>query len=319
MEYFNLGNFYLKSGKVLENAFLAYKTYGIQKENNIILYPTWYSGFISDNEWLIGEDKALNPNKYFIIIVCLIGNGQSSSPSNMTNIEQFPEITLYDNIQAQYQLIKSLGINKIKLVLGWSMGAQQTYQWGCLYPDMIENIIPIAGSAKTSFHNYVFLEGIKSCLLNGKDIESSLISFARVYAGWGFTQNFYKYELWKELGYTGLENFLVEFWEKFFKKRNIENLKCLIWTWQHGDISDNPKYNGNFELALQSITANVHILAPQNDLYFPKEDNMDELKIIKSNAKLTIIPGDYGHFAGGGINPTDNKFIDEIIHQVLTN
>jgi homoserine acetyltransferase len=55
---------------------------------------------IADNEWLIGEDKALNPQKYYIIITALFGNGQSSSPSN-TNIRPFPDCTFFDNVRAR--------------------------------------------------------------------------------------------------------------------------------------------------------------------------------------------------------------------------
>lgn len=71
----------LQSGETILNAEIAYKTFGFLNDNkdNVIIYPTWYSGFISDNEWLISEDMTLNPNKYFIIIIAMINNGQSCS------------------------------------------------------------------------------------------------------------------------------------------------------------------------------------------------------------------------------------------------
>ena len=58
------------------------------------------------------------------------------------------------------------------------------------------------------------------------------------------------------------------------------------------------------------------VLAPENDLYFPKEDNEDEVKLMR-DAKLVIIPGVWGHFAGGGINPDDTNLIDNQIKQLL--
>ena len=70
------------------------------------------------------------------------------------------------------------------------MGAQQTYQWGSLYPDMVERIAPFCGSAKTAPHNFVFLEGVKAALTadaafkNGNyDISPNIgrRSLARVY------------------------------------------------------------------------------------------------------------------------------------------
>ena len=61
-------------------------------------------------------------------------------------------------------MTETFGIEKIKLVTGWSTGVAQTFQWGCLYPDMVENIVPSCGSAKCSRHNFVFLEGGKAAL-----------------------------------------------------------------------------------------------------------------------------------------------------------
>ena len=90
------------------------------------MYPTWFTGFVSDNEWLIGEGMALDPAKYFIIIVCAFGNGQSSSPSNTPAPQRgrdFPAVSLYDNVTQQRRLVDSFGISKLKLVVGWSMGA----------------------------------------------------------------------------------------------------------------------------------------------------------------------------------------------------
>ncbi len=121
---------------------------------------------ISDNIWLIGEDKALNPEKYFIIIPALFGNGQSSSPSNSPSLRPFPICLFYDNALAQHTFVtKHLGINHARAVLEWSMGAGQTYQWVTQYPDFMDLIFPFCGAAKTSLHNQVVLEGVKSALL----------------------------------------------------------------------------------------------------------------------------------------------------------
>ncbi len=121
-EVFDLGDFTLQSGATLPNAYIAYKTLG-DPSNPAVVYPTWYSGLISDNEWLIGEDMALNPRKYFIIIPALFGNSQSMSPSNTPEPRPFPRITMFDNVTAQYRLVtEKLGVRHVKAVLGWSMG-----------------------------------------------------------------------------------------------------------------------------------------------------------------------------------------------------
>jgi homoserine acetyltransferase len=135
---------------------------------------TDYVPVISDNEWLIGEDKTLNPKKYFIIITALFGNGQSTSPSNSPTIKPFPKVSFYDNVRAQHTLVVSkFRIKHLRAVLGWSMGAGQTYQWGTQYPDFMDILVPFCGSARTSLHNQVFLEGVKSAMLAAKGVSSA--------------------------------------------------------------------------------------------------------------------------------------------------
>jgi homoserine O-acetyltransferase len=69
-EVFDLNDIELQSGHTLYNAKLAYKTHGTLNatKDNVVIFPTWYSAFHMDNEWMIGEDMALDPRKYFIII-----------------------------------------------------------------------------------------------------------------------------------------------------------------------------------------------------------------------------------------------------------
>ena len=238
---FDLGDFKLESGETLQSAFLAYKTYG-DASHPAIIYPTWYSGAIADNEWLIGDDMALNPKQYFIIVPALFGNGQSTSPSNTARQPNrpFPNITFRDNVTAQHQLVtKGLGVDHARCVLGWSMGAGQTYQWLTQFPDFMDLGVPFCGSASTSLHNQVFLEGVKSALLAAKGVSSAgicageeraggveyrvwtdeerqmgLKALGRVYAGWGFSQAFYREKIYeKVLGFRSLDHFMTDFWE----------------------------------------------------------------------------------------------------------
>jgi homoserine O-acetyltransferase len=332
-EIFDLGDVVLQCGQTLRNAKLAYKTFGKlnRDKTNAIVYPTWYSGQHYENEWLIGPGMGLDPDKYFIIIPNMFGNGLSSSPSNTPapfNQARFPHVTLYDNVTQQYRLVtERLQIKKVALVLGWSMGAQQTFQWGALYPEMVERILPFCGSAKTSRHNIVFLEGVKAALTADDAFAGGwyerppykgLRAMGRVYAGWGFSQAFYREKLdLKKMGYASLEDFLVGFWEGIFYNRDANNLLTMLWTWQHGDISANAKYNGNFEKALKAITCKAIVMPGKTDLYFPPEDSEYEVRHMP-NAQLRPIDSIWGHFAGGpGTNPEDVKVIDQAVKELL--
>lgn len=331
-QHYSLGNVPLLSGMTLVNAHIAYKTYGTlnPEKNNCIVYPTWYSGTHRENEWLIGEHRALDPNKYFIIVPNMLGNGLSSSPSNTPepfNGPRFPYVSLYDQVTLQHRLVTELfDIQEIALVTGWSMGAMQTFSWGALYPKMVKRIAPFCGSAKCSVHNFVFLEGPKSALLTDHNFNQGfydvrpqlgLRAFARVYAGWGFSQAFYREKLFTQLGFHSVEDFLVGFWEAYFLQKDPNNLLAMLKTWQYGDISDNPVFGGDFKKALRAISAKALVMPGETDLYFPKEDSAFEVEHMQ-NAKLVVIPSIWGHWAGGpGTNPLDVDFVDRTIRELL--
>jgi homoserine O-acetyltransferase/O-succinyltransferase len=331
-EIFDLGDVTLQHGATLRDAKLAYKTFGQlnAEKSNAIVYPTWYSGRHWDNEWLIGDGMALDPANYFIIVPNMLGNGLSSSPSNTPppyDKARFPRVTFWDQVQQQHKLVtEHFGIETLPLVTGWSMGAGQTYQWAVSFPDMVQRACPFCGSSKTSEHNIVFLEGVKSALTADDAFKGGwydekpvkgLRAAARVYAGWGFSQAFYWDQVYKELGYSTLEDFLVAFWEGFFlDRRDPNNLLAMLWTWQNGDIGKTPGFDGDHVAALKSIKAKTVSLPAEKDLYFPPEDEEYASQYIP-NGEFKVIPGVWGHFAGGGANPVDTAYIDNVLKELL--
>jgi homoserine O-acetyltransferase len=331
-EVFELGDLVLRRGATLREAKLAYKVYGEldAERSNAIVYPTWYSGRHWDNEWLIGDGMALDPARYFIVVPNMLGNGLSSSPSNTPppyDAARFPEVTVYDNVAAQHRLVtERFGIERLALVTGWSMGAGQTYQWAVSHPDMVQRACPFCGSSRTSEHNIVFLEGVKAALTADaawqhgwyeRQPSRGLRAMARVYAGWGFSQAFYWNQCYQDMGYASLEDFLVGFWEGFFlDDRDANNLLTMLWTWQHGDIGATPGFDGDHVRALNSIKARTISMPAEKDLYFPPEDEEYAVAHIP-DAQLRVIPGVWGHFAGGGVNPVDIGFIDGVLKELL--
>jgi homoserine O-acetyltransferase len=139
-----------------------------------------------------------------------------------------------------------------------------------------------------------------------------------VFAGWGFSQAFLRQRLDMEaMGYGSLEDFITQFWEGDFLKKDANNILSMMWSWQHGDISANSLYNGDFDLALGSITARAIVMPGRTDLYFPPEDSEYEVSKMP-NALLRPIESVWGHFAGGpAANPVDVKFIDNAVREIL--
>lgn len=341
-ETFDLGDMALQGGATLHDAKLAYKTFGVLNaaKSNAIVYPTWYSGFHWDNEWLIGEGMSLDPAKYFIIVPNMLGNGLSSSPSNTpppNDQANFPNVTFYDQVEAQHKLVtEQFGIETLELVTGWSMGAGQTYQWAVSYPDMVRRAAPFCGSSKTSEHNFVFLEGVKAALTGAESFQAGfydekpvecLRAAGRVYAGWGFSQAFFWDRVYTDMGHSRrlgmdlafptLEDFLVQYWEgHFLDRRDVNDLLAMLWTWQHGDVGATPGFDGDHVKALQSIKATLIAMPGEKDLYFPPEDEKYASQYIP-RGEVRVIPGVWGHFAGSGDSPVDLQWIDTVIKELL--
>ena len=332
MNNYELGDIELLSGETLFSAKLAYKTYGAlnSDKNNVILLPTFYTGTHKRNEGFFGANRAINPEKHFIISINLFGNGLSTSPSNADKKQRgskFPTITLWDNIKCQHELLtKNFNIEKIALVTGWSMAGCQSYQWAAQYPDMVEAILPFCASAKTSEHNFVFLEGVKAALCadpiwNKGDYSSppieGLKAFGRVYAGWAFSQSFFREKKYKELGFKNVEELLIDWENDHVNNWDANNLLTKLLTWQQNDISTGPIYNNNFTEALNRIKAKAILMPCSHDLYFPPEDNEFEVKHMQ-NAELRKFDSIWGHCVA---NPGNDKnfevALDNAINDLL--
>ena len=231
-----------------------------------------------------------------------------------------------DNARVQQRLLREVfGIAKVALVYGFSMGAQQAYHWGALFPEMVERIAPICGSAKTAPHNFVFLEGVKAALTADAGWQDGwfaappargLRAMARVYAGWGLSQAFYREELWRKLGYSSLEDFLVVDWEGGFGG-DANDLLAMLWTWQQADIGANELYGGDLKKALGAIRAQAIVMPSETDLYFTVEDNRREVAWMR-RAELRPIPSIWGHRAGSPAQiPEDLAFIRKAVQELL--
>ena len=329
---FELGDLSLKSLATLRSAKIAYKTHGHlnSDKSNVILYLTPIGAQHGDIEWMIGPGRALDPERNFIIVLDQLGNGLSSSPSNSAPPQdraRFPTINIQDNIAAQYRLVtEGFGIRRVALVTGYSMGAQQTFQWAVSHPDMVERIAPFCGTAKTTPHNAVFLMGVRAALtadsawLNG-DYKNQPIegmrALARVCAGWGFSQAFYKQELYRQMGFARLEDFVAGFWEKRYARRDANNLLSMLRTWELNDVSATPGFDGSLEQALGAIKAKATVMASETDLYFTPADIQSDVEHIPG-ARFRMIPSLWGHLAGAGLNPADSRFIEDEINSLLS-
>jgi homoserine O-acetyltransferase len=315
--FFEVDGVSLQSGAELRGAKLAYVTRGALNEagDNAILFPSYYTGTHRENLAMVGPGRALDTDEYFIVIVNLLGNGESSSPSNHAN---FPHVTLYDNVILQWRLLDALGVKQLALAYGWSMGAQQAYHHAALFPERVRALLAVCGSARTSPHNWVFLEGVKAALLAdpSPDKQRGLAAFGRVYAGWAYSQTFFRERLYEAFGHASPEA-LLDAWAREHQTYDARDLLCVLDSWQRADISDSSRFDGDLVKALAAIEARSIIMPCSTDLYFPTEDSRLEVEHLR-HGELRVLESKLGHVAGGPNRfAKETAFVEAAIRELL--
>jgi homoserine O-acetyltransferase len=325
---FALGRFGLVSGLDLPDATLAYRTYGKLNEagDNCVLLPSYYTGTHASYEPWIGPARMLDPERWFVVAVNMFGNGLSTSPSNASpgiRGADFPDVDIADNVIAQHRLLTALGVRHIRMVAGWSMGALQAYEWAVRYPGMVYGILPIAGAARCSPHNFVFLEGVKAALAADQAYDGGryssppvrgLRAFGTVYAGWAYSQEFFRDGIYRELGYRDIDHVLDD-WADDHEHMDANNLLTVLGTWQRADVGSPAR--GGFETALGRIRARCIVMPGTSDLYFPEADSGVEADLIPG-ADFRPLQSNLGHVAGRpGIRAAESEQIADAMRALL--
>ena len=330
---FVIDSFRTESGVVLPKAQVVYGIYGKPNaaRNNVILLPSHYMATYRGYEWLIGAGKALDTTRFCLVATELFGNGRSSSPSNTPapyHGPRFPTMTIRDNVTAVHRLLtEQLQVTHLRAVIGFSMGAQQAFQWAVSYPTFADRIVATAGTAKNYPHGVVRLEGQIAALtadaafMNGdytappaKGIEA----FAVVWTGWLFSQEWWRRELWRseEAPGTTFAQVLANYRTHFIPGADANDLIAQMRTWEHHDIGTTPGFDGSAERALKAIRVPLLYMPSATDLYFPVGDARYEAAFIPG-VLLMPIPSLWGHTAGAASNPADAKFLNEAIGRFL--
>ncbi|HEY2931723.1 MAG TPA: homoserine O-acetyltransferase [Acidobacteriota bacterium] len=162
--------FRCEKGGVLRNAVIAYETWGesdASRPNTIWICPSLsVSSHVAesarnrDEGWwdkLVGPGKAVDTARWFVVCSNLLGGCYGSTGPASTDPgtgvhygTEFPELTIRDLVHAQKKLMDGLGIRRLRAVIGGSMGGMQVLEWGRLYSNAMDLLIPIAAGAAAS-------------------------------------------------------------------------------------------------------------------------------------------------------------------------
>ncbi len=323
-ETHNIGDLVLEEGGTLRGCTLACATFGKLNaaKDNAILVPTWYSGTTKIMEQVyIGAGRALDPAKYFIIAVNQIGSGLSTSPHNTPfpgGGPNFPRVRIGDDVRAQHRLLtEKFGIDKLALVVGGSMGAQQTYEWAVRYPDMVRRAAPIAGTAKNTPHDFLFAETLIEAITSDPafkdgwygsslDVHQGLRRHAKMWAVMGWSTEFFQQGRVQALGFSSVDDFITNFMNGYFGVMDPNDLLCMAWKWQRGDVSRHT--GGDLKAALGRVKAKTFVMPISTDMFFPPADCAAEQKLIPGS-ELRVLQSIDGHL---GLFGTDAGYITQV-------
>ena len=330
---FVIDNFHTESGAVLPKACIVYGTYGTLNaaRDNAVLLPSHYMANHHGYDWLTGPGEALDTSTLFLVATELFGNGQSSSPSNTPEPfhgPRFPVMTIRDNVEAVHRLLADeLRITHLRAVIGFSMGAEQAFQWAVSYPSFADRIVATAGTARAWPHGIVRLEGQIAALTADPEFKggdytapprTGIEAYGMVWLGWLYSQEWWRREMWKT---TAPDRTLQQEIENrrrtFFATNDANDLILQARTWQRHDVGTTKGFDGDTAKALRSITVPVLYMPSETDLYFPLTDARYESQFI-AHVSLVAIPSLWGHPAGAGGNPADRAFLNEKIGGFLS-
>ncbi len=330
---FTISNFKTESGVTMPQVHVVYGTYGHLNaaKDNAVLMPSHYMANLHGYEWLIGGERALDPSQLFLIATELFGNGSSSSPSNTPEPfhgPRFPVMTIRDNVEAVHRLLtEDLKITHLRAVVGFSMGAEQAFQWAVSYPTFEDRIVATSGTAKCYPHGVVRLEAQIAAITNDPAFHDGdytsrpakgLDTFGVVWLGWLYSQEWWRRELWRPTVPAGttFEQYFGSRRKSFQANADANDLILQMRTWQRHDIGTTRGFNGDVERALQSIKIPVLYMPSETDLYFPISDARYEAQFI-SGVFFVPIPSLWGHTAGAASNPADATFLNDKIGAFL--
>ncbi len=331
-EQVSIGPLELEEGGTIPDCRLAIATWGELNaaKDNAIVIPTWYSG--THQTWrdvYIGPGHALDPEEYFIVSINQIGNGLSTSPHNAPDeisMSRFPKVRIGDDVVAQERLMREhFGVEQLALVVGGSMGAQQTYEWAVRFPDKVLRAAAIAGTAQNTPHDFLYTETLNEAIwsdpgwnggeyTSNEQVRDGLARHAHIWAVMGFSTEFFRSRHHASLGFETMQDFVSGFMEPYFTAMDPNDLLAMAWKWQRGDVARNT--GGDLAAALGRITARTFVMPIDEDMFFPPRDCEREQAMIP-NSEFRVIESVSGHLGLFGLEPSYMEQVDRHLGELL--
>lgn len=313
--------FQLESGRTLTEFHLAYTTLGKlnEKKNNVVWIFHALTANSDPSEWwpgLVGHGAFFNPDKYFIICVNMPGSCYGSigpldvdTTTNEAFYHNFPMFTTRDMIRAYQHLKNYLGIEKIHIGIGGSMGGQQLLEWAIEEPELFEHIVPIATNARHSPWGIAFNASQRWCITNDKtwkekQVDAGLegMKIARSLALLSY-RHYETYEA-SQQGFTSETELLsvdkqiskAESYQRYQGEKLARRFNAFSYYFlsMGMDKHDVGRGRPSIKAALNGIKAKTLVIGISTDILFPPGEQ-EFLSAYIPESQLAVIDSYYGH------------------------
>ncbi|PNK04985.1 homoserine O-acetyltransferase [Cylindrospermopsis raciborskii S07] len=336
-QYYHLHKPYaLEKGEVLQKVQLAYRTWGklnSEGDNGILICHALTGSADADTWWkdLLGANKALDTNKYFIVCSNVLGSCYGTTGSMSINPHTgfaygatFPEITIRDMVHLQAHLVAYLGIKSLALVIGGSLGGMQVLEWALQYPHIVRAIAPMATSGRHSAWCIGLSEAQRQAIYADPNWQGGNytlekapkqgLAIARMiamssYRSWqSFSERFARN--WdEETGQFVIAKYLKYHGQRLIERFDANTYITLTKAMDNHDITQ----GGNYELTLQSIKQPTMIIAISSDILYPPREQ-EEIANLIPNSQLVYLKSIYGHDAFLTDSIEVNKLVINFLH-----
>jgi homoserine O-acetyltransferase len=235
-------------------------------------------------------------------------------------------VAISDDVRAQHRLVtEHLGIQRLAMVSGWSMGGQQTLEWAVRYPDAVARAVPFAATLRNPDHCTVFCDLHMDALRSdpafaggfydrASDVAVGLRRHAQAFALMGASSHMYRAEAWRELGFASRDGFVQGFLQAYFLPMDPNDLLTQAAKWRASDVA--AITGGDLDAAVARVTAAVTTVAFTGDLFFPPEDIRADAERIPG-ATYEEIGSVWGHFTMFNLREADTAQIDAVWAKAL--
>jgi homoserine O-acetyltransferase len=324
----SLGNLKLESGQVVVDYVQSYVTHGtLDRRQRVALLLPAIGATHHRLDFLIGAGRAFDPQHWFIVVADPIGNGLSTSPSNSRAQpwEAFPRFTVRDMVAAQHRLLTEvLGVQKLNVVAGASMGGMQALQWAVSQPGSVESVVALTPLARSSAWTIAGNAAARAALMADPAWDGRRFRAIpeRGLRAWSAIQQVLLNRTPRGLAADFADPAAVLSWMDALAANAVRHgpdpHDCIYQSWAYDghDLGTTPGFGGDTTGALRSIRARTLLLTPPLDLYNPVEDAEIAARCIP-DARHVVIPSEQGHQAANVAREADVHFVNEAIRAFL--